>query len=107
MSASTASMALVGLGSNERRSSKSTWIARQVPLSDGNYAIMGGIGERPWDCPPSESSPPFFGRRGLLSLPRDVNEEWISSSIVGNPDPKPQVEGGRLNPVVAAQTTEP
>jgi hypothetical protein len=33
-------MSLVGLGSNDRRSAKSTWIARQVPLSDGNYAIM-------------------------------------------------------------------
>ena len=33
-------MSLVGLGSDSKRSTKSTWIARQVPLSDGNYAIM-------------------------------------------------------------------
>jgi len=33
-------MSLVGLGSDSKRSEKSTWIARQVPLSDGNYAIM-------------------------------------------------------------------
>jgi hypothetical protein len=33
-------MSLVGLGSDSKRTAKSTWIARQVPLSDGNYAIM-------------------------------------------------------------------
>jgi hypothetical protein len=33
-------MSLVGLGSDSKRTEKSTWIARQVPLSDGNYAIM-------------------------------------------------------------------
>jgi hypothetical protein len=33
-------MSLVGLGSDSKRSEKSTWIARQVPLSDGHYAIM-------------------------------------------------------------------
>src|SRR5439155_20277935 len=33
-------MSLVGLGSDSRRSTKSSWVARQVPLSDGSYAIM-------------------------------------------------------------------
>jgi hypothetical protein len=34
-------MSLVGLGAaDSKRTAKSTWIARQVPLSDGNYAIM-------------------------------------------------------------------
>ncbi|HEX7980011.1 MAG TPA: aspartyl protease family protein [Gemmatimonadaceae bacterium] len=33
-------MSLVGLGSDSKRTAKSTWIARQIPVSDGNYAIM-------------------------------------------------------------------
>jgi hypothetical protein len=31
---------LVGLGNDSRRSAKSSWVARQIPLSDGSYAIM-------------------------------------------------------------------